>query len=142
MTLTMLINLLKNKWVRYFVLIIALFGGLYVGLNKLHDDVYAQGYNAGIAKQEQILQQNQIKAKQQFDILQAKADSERSKLNEKIHSLTKQRNDLLTQLDKKSNNITQERIDYAKTSSGAMSCFSPNDDGLRIINNSFPASTD
>ena len=47
MILTMLINLLKNKWVRYFVLIIALFGGLYVGLNKLHDDVYAQGYNAG-----------------------------------------------------------------------------------------------
>lgn len=138
----MLINLLKNKWVRYFVLIIALFGGLYVGLNKLHDDVYAQGYNAGVAKQEQILQQNQIKAKQQFDILQAKADSERSKLNEKIHSLTKEKNDLLIQLDKKSNNITQERIDYAKTSSGTMSCFSPNDDGLRIINNSFPASTD
>lgn len=138
----MLINLLKNKWVRYFVLIIALFSGLYIGLNKLHDDVYTQGYNAGVAKQEQTLQQNQIKAKQQFDILQAKADSERSKLNEKIHSLTKERNDLLTQLDKKSNNITQERIDYAKTSSGTMSCFSPNDDGLRIINNSFPASTD
>ena len=86
MILTMLINLLKNKWVRYFVLIIALFSGLYIGLNKLHDDVYTQGYNAGVAKQEQILQQNQIKAKQQFDILQAKADSERSKLNEKIHS--------------------------------------------------------
>ena len=140
--LSLLATIFKSKWVRYGALIITIVGALYIGADRMRDSIYQEGYTAGIAYQTQVDQQQHAKAQQQFDILQAKADEERTALNKQINSLTLKNADLITQLNKKENKNTQERANYAKTPAGSMSCFAPNDDGLRIINESFPASSD
>jgi len=136
--LSLMATIFKSKWARYGVLILALLCGLYVGADRVRDSIYQQGFNAGVAKQEQVYVQTQAKAKQQFDVLQAQADQDRQTLNNKIASLSSANADLKKQLKEKETKINQEKTDYAKTSAGSMSCFAPRDDGLRIINNSFP----
>jgi hypothetical protein len=136
--LSLLAKIFQNKWVRSAILIIASVIVLYLCAASIRDSIYQEGYGAGIAYQVQVDKNNQAKAKQQFDVLQAQADKDRTDLNKQITSLSATNKDLREQLDKKERKTNQEKTDYAKTSAGSMSCFAPRDDGLRIINESFP----
>ena len=138
---TILTNLMKNKTILYLFLAGAILFGIYQGIDRVHDSIYDQGYEAGVQKQSQVYQQNQAKLTQEFDVLQAKADADRKALNNQIAALSQSNKDLEEKLAAKKKEQTTEVINYAKTSSGSMSCFAPNDDGLRIINKSFPTST-
>lgn len=140
--LSLLATIFKNKWVRSGILILASVIVLYICAASIRDSIYQEGYVAGVAHQVQVETNNQAKAKQQFDVLQAKADADRTALNKQITSLSESNKNLRDQLEKKERKTNQEKIDYAKTSAGSMSCFAPRDDGLRIINESFPTFTD
>ncbi|EOQ8023360.1 hypothetical protein K9A90_RS05145 [Escherichia coli] len=127
---------LKTKTVLGFVLIVVL---ILVGMfayNKIHES----GYKDGVAYQTQLYQAAQAKAKQDFDVLQKRADEERALLNTQINNLSKNNAQLKADLEKKKQTINEDTTNYAKTNSGSMSCFAPNDDGLFIINKSFPSS--
>lgn len=140
--MTLLMTMFQNKWLRYGVLILFVLIGLWIGASRVKDNIYHNGYNAGVAYQTQVYQQNQVKAQQQFDVLQAKADQDRTNLNKQITSLSTLNADLQKKLAEKEKKTNQEKIDYAKTPAGSMSCFAPRDNGLFIINNSFPADPD
>lgn len=140
--MTLLTTMFQSKWCRYGLLILAVLIGLWVGASKVKESIYQQGYSAGIAYQTQVYTQNQVKAQQQFDVLQAKADQDRTNLNKQITSLSTVNADLQKKLADKEKKSNQEKIDYAKTSAGSMSCFAPRDNGLFIINNSFPSEPD
>lgn len=127
---------LKTKTVLSFVLIVVLIlAGMFV-YNKIRES----GYKDGVAYQTQVYQAAQAKAKQDFDVLQKRADEERALLNTQINNLSKNNAQLKADLEKKKQTINEDTTNYAKTNSGSMSCFAPNDDGLFIINKSFPSS--
>ena len=126
---------LKTKTVLGFVLIVVLLAGMFA-YNKIHES----GYKDGVAYQTQLYQAAQAKAKQDFDVLQKRADEERALLNTQINNLSKNNAQLKADLEKKKQTINEDTTNYAKTNSGSMSCFAPNDDGLFIINKSFPSS--
>lgn len=138
MILDLMTKLFQNKWVRNGILIAALLGVLYICAASIRDNIYTEGYNAGVAHQTQVELQTQVKAKQQFDVLQAKADEDRTNLNKQISNLAQSNQALKAALAEKEKKTNQEKIDYAKTSAGSMSCFAPHDNGLLIINDSFP----
>ncbi|QHR76133.1 Rz-like spanin [Escherichia phage anhysbys] len=125
---------LKTKTVLSFVLIVILAGMF--AYNKIRES----GYKDGVAYQTQVYQAAQAKAKQDFDVLQKRADEERALLNTQINNLSKNNAQLKADLEKKKQTINEDTTNYAKTNSGSMSCFAPNDDGLFIINKSFPSS--
>lgn len=127
---------LKTKTVLGFVLIVVLILAGMFAYNKIHES----GYKDGVAYQEQLYQAAQAKAKQDFDVLQKRADEERALLNTQINNLSKNNAQLKADLEKKKQTINEDTTNYAKTNSGSMSCFAPNDDGLFIINKSFPSS--
>ncbi|BDU12537.1 hypothetical protein [Escherichia phage phiWec186] len=128
--------ILKSKWFYVILLLVALLAGLYFGGKALYDN----GYTAGEQHQVTIYQQQQAKAKQDFDVLQKKADDERLALNNQIASLSAKNAQLRKDLANKEKKINEEKTNYAKTTTGSMSCFGPNDDGLRILNKSLPDS--
>lgn len=127
---------LKTKTVLGFVLIVVLILAGMFAYNKIHES----GYKDGVAYQTQLYQAAQAKAKQDFDVLQKRADEERALLNTQINNLSKNNAQLKADLEKKKQMINEDTTNYAKTNSGSMSCFAPNDDGLFIINKSFPSS--
>ncbi|WAX24729.1 hypothetical protein [Escherichia phage vB_EcoM_DE16] len=127
---------LKTKTVLGFVLIVVLILAGMFAYNK----IYESGYKDGVAYQTQLYQAAQAKAKQDFDVLQKRADEERALLNTQINNLSKNNAQLKADLEKKKQTINEDTTNYAKTNSGSMSCFAPNDDGLFIINKSFPSS--
>lgn len=127
---------LKTKTVLSFVLIVVLILAGMFAYNKIHES----GYKDGVAYQTQVYQAAQAKAKQDFDVLQKRADEERALLNTQINNLSKNNAQLKADLEKKKQTINEDTTNYAKTNSGSMSCFAPNDDGLFIINKSFPSS--
>lgn len=127
---------LKTKTVLGFVLIVVLILAGVFAYNKIHES----GYKDGVAYQTQLYQAAQAKAKQDFDVLQKRADEERALLNTQINNLSKNNAQLKADLEKKKQTINEDTTNYAKTNSGSMSCFAPNDDGLFIINKSFPSS--
>lgn len=127
---------LKTKTVLGFVLIVGLILAGMFAYNKIHES----GYKDGVAYQTQLYQAAQAKAKQDFDVLQKRADEERALLNTQINNLSKNNAQLKADLEKKKQTINEDTTNYAKTNSGSMSCFAPNDDGLFIINKSFPSS--
>ncbi|AWY08100.1 Rz-like spanin [Klebsiella phage ZCKP1] len=127
---------LKTKTVLGFVLIVVLILAGMFAYNKIHES----GYKDGVAYQTQLYQAAQAKAKQDFDVLQKRADEERALLNTQINNLSKNNAQLKADLEKKKQTINEDTTNYAKTNSGSMSCFAPNDDGLFIINKSFPSS--
>lgn len=127
---------LKTKTVLGFVLIVVLILAGMFAYNKIHEF----GYKDGVAYQTQLYQAAQAKAKQDFDVLQKRADEERALLNTQINNLSKNNAQLKADLEKKKQTINEDTTNYAKTNSGSMSCFAPNDDGLFIINKSFPSS--
>lgn len=127
---------LKTKTVLGFVLIVVLILAGMFAYNKIHES----GYKDGVAYQTQLYQAAQAKAKQDFDVLQKRADEERALLNTQINNLSKNNAQLKADLEKKKQTINEDTTSYAKTNSGSMSCFAPNDDGLFIINKSFPSS--
>lgn len=137
-SLTVFLTMLKEKWTKWLVIALFIIGALYVGANK----VYNRGFDAGVAKQEAVQLQIQKQAEKDFKVLQAKADADRKTLNAKIDKLLAEKRSLKLKLDKKSLNIYQESVDYAKTNAGTLSCFAPRDDGLLIINKSFPTDSD
>ncbi|CAM6566882.1 I-spanin [Escherichia coli] len=127
---------LKTKTVLSFVLIVVLILAGMFAYNKIRES----GYKDGVAYQTQVYQVAQAKAKQDFDVLQKRADEERALLNTQINNLSKNNAQLKADLEKKKQTINEDTTNYAKTNSGSMSCFAPNDDGLFIINKSFPSS--
>lgn len=127
---------LKTKTVLSFVLIVVLILAGMFAYNKIRES----GYKDGVAYQTQVYQAAQAKAKQDFDVLQKRADEERALLNIQINNLSKNNAQLKADLEKKKQTINEDTTNYAKTNSGSMSCFAPNDDGLFIINKSFPSS--
>lgn len=127
---------LKTKTVLSFVLIVVLILAGMFAYNKIRES----GYKDGVAYQTQVYQAAQAKAKQDFDVLQKRADEERALLNTQINNLSKNNAQLKADLEKKKQTINEDTTNYAKTNSGSMSCFAPNDDGLFIINKSFPIS--
>lgn len=127
---------LKTKTVLSFVLIVVLILAGMFAYNKIRES----GYKDGVAYQTQVYQAAQAKAKQDFDVLQKRADKERALLNTQINNLSKNNAQLKADLEKKKQTINEDTTNYAKTNSGSMSCFAPNDDGLFIINKSFPSS--
>ncbi|QBQ80287.1 Rz-like spanin [Escherichia phage vB_EcoM_Schickermooser] len=127
---------LKTKTVLGFVLIVVLILAGMFAYNKIHES----GYKDGVVYQTQLYQAAQAKAKQDFDVLQKRADEERALLNTQINNLSKNNAQLKADLEKKKQTINEDTTNYAKTNSGSMSCFAPNDDGLFIINKSFPSS--
>lgn len=127
---------LKTKTVLSFVLIVVLILAGMFAYNKIRES----GYKDGVAYQTQVYQAAQAKAKQDFDVLQKRADEERALLNTQINNLSKNNAQLKADLEKKKQTINEDTTNYAKTNSGSMSCFAPNDDGLFIINKSFPRS--
>lgn len=127
---------LKTKTVLGFVLIVVLILTGMFAYNKIRES----GYKDGVAYQTQLYQAAQAKAKQDFDVLQKRADEERALLNTQINDLSKNNAQLKADLEKKKQTINEDTTNYAKTNSGSMSCFAPNDDGLFIINKSFPSS--
>ncbi|AFU62716.1 Rz-like spanin [Escherichia phage tuntematon] len=127
---------LKTKTVLSFVLIVVLILAGMFAYNKIRES----GYKDGVAYQTQVYQAAQAKAKQDFDVLQKRADEERALLNTQINNLSKNNAQLKADLEKKKQTINEDTTNYAKTNSGSMSCFAPNDDGLFIINKSFPSS--
>ncbi|CAA7332684.1 hypothetical protein LJIJOHLM_00151 [Escherichia phage KKP 3954] len=127
---------LKTKTVLGFVLIVVLILTGMFAYNKIRES----GYKDGVAYQTQLYQAAQAKAKQDFDVLQKRADEERALLNTQINNLSKNNAQLKADLEKKKQTINEDTTNYAKTNSGSMSCFAPNDDGLFIINKSFPSS--
>lgn len=127
---------LKTKTVLSFVLIVVLILAGMFAYNKIRES----GYKDGVAYQTQVYQAAQAKAKQDFDVLQKRADEERALLNTQISNLSKNNAQLKADLEKKKQTINEDTTNYAKTNSGSMSCFAPNDDGLFIINKSFPSS--
>lgn len=135
-SLLVFMEFIKQKGFKWLILILLLVGSIYVGASR----IYANGVEAGMHKQEAITLQLQVKAKQEFDILQALADKDRDNLNTQIQELIKEKSLLKSKLEEKNSQINKESVDYAKTTTGSMSCFAPNDDGLRIINKSFPDS--
>lgn len=132
-------TIFKNKWVRGGIIILASVIVLYICAASIRDSIYQEGYVAGVAHQVEVQTINQGKAKQQFDVLQAKADEDRANLNKEISSLSASNKALRDQLAKKVRKTNEETTNYAKTSAGSMSCFAPSDNGLLIINESFPA---
>lgn len=126
---------ITNKLLIGFILAVV----IYFAGDFIYGRIHKAGYDAGVAYQTQVYQTAQAKAKQEFDVLQAQADKERSDLNKQIQSLSDQNKALKEDLAKKKKEIQQEKTDYAKTTGGSMSCFGPNDDGLFIINKSFPS---
>ncbi len=138
MIINLMTKLFQNKWIRNSILITAFLGLLYICAANIRDNIYQQGYDAGVTHQTEVQLQVQVKAKQQFDVLQANADKDRTDLNQQISNLSKNNLLLKAQLEEKERKTNQEKIDYAKTSAGTMSCFAPRDNGLLIINNSFP----
>lgn len=127
---------LKTKAVLSFVLIVVLILTGMFAYNKIRES----GYKDGVTYQTQVYQAAQAKAKQDFDVLQKRADEERALLNTQINNLSKNNAQLKADLEKKKQTINEDTTNYAKTNSGSMSCFAPNDDGLFIINKSFPSS--
>lgn len=127
---------LKTKTVLGFVLIVVLILTGMFAYNKIRES----GYKDGVAYQTQLYQAAQAKAKQDFEVLQKRADEERALLNTQINNLSKNNAQLKADLEKKKQTINEDTTNYAKTNSGSMSCFAPNDDGLFIINKSFPSS--
>lgn len=127
---------LKTKTVLSFVLIVVLILAGMFAYNKIRES----GYKDGVAYQTQVYQAAQAKAKQDFDVLQKRADEERALLNTQINNLSKNNAQLKADLEKKKQTINEDTTNYAKTNSGSMSCFAHNDDGLFIINKSFPSS--
>lgn len=129
-----ILTLLQNKWVVRFILAVIII----IAALSIRNYIYTTGYDDGIAYQKQVQVNAQAKAKQEFDVVQKKADDERATLNAQIASLNKANTELRDSLAKKNQKTNQEATDYAKTTTGSMSCFAPDDNGLRIINDSFP----
>lgn len=143
--MTTILNLItiafKNKWIRNSLLILVSIVVFYFCALSLRDKVFQQGYNAGISYQTQVNTDEKARAKQEFDILQAKADKERADLNKEIETLSENNRSIKKDLSDKQYKINQERIDYAKNPANTMSCFAPRDNGVLIINKSFPSNT-
>lgn len=124
--------------IRYIVigtilLLVILFSAIHI-----KNSIYEDGYNAGVVKEQQAQVIQQAKAKQAFDTLQAKVDADRSQLNNTIAKLSDDAKTLKEKLSQKETELQQEKKEYAKTTTGSMSCFAPDDNGLHIINKSFP----
>lgn len=136
-----IMNIVKNRYFLYILGALIIIIGVYFLVNKVHDNIYNSGYQDGISYQKGVYQQDQAKLQQQFDLKQNQVDVERNKLNTQIANLSEQNKELQTKLSKKQTEIKTEVINYAKSNSGSMSCFAPNDNGLLIINKSFPASS-
>nr|DAY73815.1 MAG TPA: hypothetical protein [Caudoviricetes sp.] len=137
-----LLNVIKNnKMIRYIVigtilLLVIIFSAIHI-----KNSIYEDGYNAGVAKEQQAQVIQQAKAKQAFDTLQAKVDADRSQLNNTIAKLSDDAKILKEKLSQKETELQQEKKEYAKTTTGSMSCFAPDDNGLHIINKSFPTNS-
>lgn len=137
-----LIGLLKNKFVLGGIGVLAFIAIFYFGAKTIHDNIYESGVAYGKDQERQAYIAQQAKAKQEFDKLQSQADKDRQDLNKTISDLNKTNAELKKQLTVKQQNTKIQVKDYAKTNSGSMSCFAPNDDGLLIINKSFPTRID
>lgn len=127
--------------IRYIVigtilLLVIIFSAIHI-----KNSIYEDGYNAGVAKEQQAQVIQQAKAKQAFDTLQAKVDADRSQLNNTIAKLSDDAKILKEKLSQKETELQQEKKEYAKTITGSMSCFAPDDNGLHIINKSFPTNS-
>jgi membrane-bound lytic murein transglycosylase B len=127
--------------IRYIVigtilLLVIIFSAIHI-----KNSIYEDGYNAGVAKEQQAQVIQQAKAKQAFDTLQAKVDADRSQLNNTIAKLSDDAKILKEKLSQKETELQQEKKEYAKTTTGSMSCFAPDDNGLHIINKSFPTNS-
>lgn len=133
-------SLFSNKWVIYGAIILSVLVGAYFVIQHNNTQQYNRGFTAGESSAQIKNEMQQTKAKQQYDKLQTDADTERLKLNKEIASLKQQRDVVQKKLDEKKNKSTQELLNYGKINTSNLSCFGPNDDGLRIINDSFPSS--
>lgn len=131
---------LTSKYVRKGVLIVAIIIALVVGGTILHHHIYENGYSAGVQYQTQVFQKEQDTAKAKLEQQQVQADKDRAGLNNTIQTLTDKSNALQQKLDEKYAKQKQEVIDYAKSSEGSGTCFRPSSNGLRLLNESFPAS--
>lgn len=138
--MTAILSVLKIKWVRIALLAILVVGLVWFIGDKVRDNIFQKGYQQGIQYQVQVQMRALQDAQKKFDALQASADKSRADLNNQISNLSQANKELKNELAQKERETDKERINYAKTNSGAMSCFGPRDDGLRIINKSFPSS--
>lgn len=134
-------SLLSNKWVIYGAIALLLLTGAYFIIQYNNTQQFDRGFSAGESSAQIKNQIQQTKARQAYDKLQADADAERLRLNNEILSLKQQRDVVQKKLDEKKNKSNEELINYGKINSSNLSCFAPNDNGMRIINDSFPSIT-
>lgn len=138
--MTFILSLLSNSSLRKAFLVLVFIGSILLGSISVYKHIYTEGYNAGTTYQEQVYKKQQDAAKDLLDAQQKQADKDRSDLNTQISGLKDTLAIAQKALEDKQNKQTQEVIDYAKTSEGVGTCFDPDSNGLRIINNSFPDS--
>lgn len=132
-------TIIANKNSRPFVIGILIFILVIIAAHFAYKHIYEKGYNAGVAYQTEVYIKQQEKAKALLAEQQKAADKERAELNNQIANLSNKADDLQKALDDK-NSKTQNKVrDYEKSTSGNLSCFAPDDDGMRIINESFPS---
>jgi len=138
--MTLLLALWNNSAIRKAFFLIVFIGSILLGSISVYKHIYKEGYEAGTTYQTQVFNAEQDKAKALLDSEQKQADKDRSDLNTQITGLKSELLQAQTELDAKHSKQSQEVTDYAKTTEGVGTCFDPNSDGLRIINNSFPDS--
>lgn len=135
MNLTLLLSIVKNKYFLITVLCVAL---ILSGMGG-YSLIYKSGYTAGVNATNQSLVKVQEKAKENEKLQQESADKDRTTLNNQIvglkNDVAKAKQDSAT----KQASLEQEINNYAKNNKGSSDvCIPANDDGLRLINESFP----
>ena len=135
MNLTLLLSIVKNKYFLITVLCVVL---ILSGMGG-YSLIYKSGYTAGANATNQSLVKAQDKAKENEKIQQESADKDRTTLNNQIlglkNDVAKAKQDAAT----KQASLEQEINNYAKNNKGSSDvCIPANDDGLRLINESFP----
>ena len=136
---TTLLSLFSSAQMRKYFLYAGIILLIFIAGASSFNAIYNKGVKSGenIAK---VAYEKQVdKANKDFQKIQAQAEADRSSLNSQISSLKDSNSSLEAKLASENDNIQSSVNNYEKTTTSASAvCIPANDDGLRLINKSFP----
>lgn len=133
------ITLFSSAKARKYALYIGIILLIFITGASSFNAVYNKGVKSGENIQKIAYQKQLEKANQDFQKLQVKVNSDREILNSQISSLKDSNSALEAKLASENDSIQNSVNNYEKTNTSANNvCIPANDDGLRLINRSFP----
>ena len=136
---TSLISLFSSSSTRKYFVYLGIILALFVSGALSFNSVYNKGMVSGENKAKVAYEAKTEKANKDFQKLLSQANSDRASLNSQISSLKDDNSSLQTKLSSENEETQNSVNNYEKTNTSANSvCIPSGDDGLRLINKSFP----